>query len=100
LNVLPEPLAVFALTGVNLSQHRNRATEKQRWEEGFSAPFRFVGPFVRLHHWWCKWRAGAYRPFVGDLKYYRSDDLQHRTTFTHLTLGYTWPRIEAGGSGN
>jgi glycosyltransferase involved in cell wall biosynthesis len=92
MGVLNEPLSVFALTGANLSQHRNRATEKQRWEQGFSAPFRLIGPLVRLHHWWCKWLAGAYRPFMSDLHYYRPDDLKHRADFTGLTLGTSWPK--------
>ena len=98
LAVLPEPLAVFALTGANLSQHRHRTTEKQLWERKVPALVRFVGPVVLLHHWWCKWRAGAYRPFVGDLHYYRPDDLRHRADFTHLSLGSSWPRFESGDS--
>jgi glycosyltransferase involved in cell wall biosynthesis len=89
---LNEPLSVFALTGFNLSQHRHRDTEKERWEKDFSAPFHFIGPFVRLHHWWCKWLVGAYRPYMGDLRYYRPDDLARRTDFTNLKLGSFWPK--------
>jgi len=92
LGVLPEPLAVFALTGVNLSQHDGHIGERRRWRSQFSAPFLLASPFVRLHHGWCKWLAGAYRPFRGDLHYYLPTDPGHRTHFTGLALVSSWPK--------
>jgi len=90
--VLHEPLALFAFTGVNLSQsHRDSSAERRRWEQNFSAGFRLLQPFVRFHHGWRKWRADAYRTFTDDLHYYQWDTPSHRTTFTHLSLGSSWP---------
>jgi glycosyltransferase involved in cell wall biosynthesis len=90
--VLPKPLAVFALTGTNLSQHENFPKERLRWRREVSAPYLFLSPLVLFHHRWCKWRAGAYRKFSPDLRYYRPKDLTHRTSIPSRALRAFWPK--------
>ena len=90
--VLHEPLAVYALTGVNLSQHEGIRAERVRWKGEVSPLLGLLRPLVGLHHWWRKWRAGAYCKFTRDLHYYQKDNLTRRTAFTHLSLGAFWPK--------
>ena len=91
--VLQEPLAVFALTGANLSQQPDVPAERLRWKKGVSPLLWSLRPLVRLHHCWRKWRAGAYCKFRGDLYYYQGFDLTRRTAFTDLALGASWPNL-------
>jgi glycosyltransferase involved in cell wall biosynthesis len=90
--VVPEPLAVFAFTGANLSHLQAGLEERRRWERDFSPGFRLLRPLAHLHHIWRKWQAGAYRFFTEDLRYYQWGKPDHRTVFTHLKLGSSWPR--------
>ena len=90
--VLPEPLAVFAFTGANLSHHQASHDERRRWESDFSPGFCLLRPVAQLHHGWRKWRAGAYNSFTDSLHYYRWNNPSGRTTFTHLQLGSAWPK--------
>lgn len=90
--VIPQPLAIFALTGDNLSQHADFRAERIRWRNGVPPLLRLAQPLVALEHWLRKWRAGAYCQFNGDLHYYRKNNFMSRTAFTDLALGPGWPR--------
>jgi glycosyltransferase involved in cell wall biosynthesis len=95
ISVMPEPLAIFAFTGANLSHLQASHEERRRWEKDFSAGFRWLRPAVQLHHAWRKWRAGAYHTFTDSLRYYQWSDVSRRTAFSHLHLGSAWPKPAA-----
>jgi len=90
--MMPEPLAVFAFTGENLSHPQAMAEERRRWHRQLPVEIRLLRPLVQLHHVGRKWRAGAYQKFTGDLRYYTRGDASHRKAFTQLNLGSAWPK--------
>lgn len=93
--VLPEPLAVFALTGANLSQQPDVPAERLRWEKNVSPMLRWAKPLVRIRHFLEKWRRGAYKTWRGDSAWYTPDSPAVRHCFAGLTLSWKWPSISS-----
>jgi glycosyltransferase involved in cell wall biosynthesis len=91
--VLQEPLAVFALTGANLSHHQNVHAERLRWKKSISPVIRLAKPLVRARHVLEKWSQGAYKIQRVDTAWYTPDSLPARRSFAGLTLGWKWPSI-------
>jgi glycosyltransferase involved in cell wall biosynthesis len=91
--VLHEPLAVFVLTGVNLSHHQGIHAERLRWNQGFSPLIRLAKPLVVLGHVVEKWKQGAYRARHLTSAWYTPDSHTIRHNFAQLTLGWKWPSI-------
>ena len=95
MSVLPEPLAVFTLTGDNLSLHQNVHAERLRWEKSVSPMLRWAKPLVRIGHFLEKWRQGAYKIRRVDSAWYTPDSLAVRRRFAGLTLSWKWPSISS-----
>lgn len=93
--VLQEPLAVFALTGANLSQHQDVHAERLRWNKSVSPVIRLARPLVRARHILEKWRQGAYQIRRVDSAWYTSASLPVRRSFAGLTLSWKWPSISS-----
>ena len=91
--VLPEPLAVFGLTGENLSFHQNVLAERQRWKEKIPLALRIAKPLIRAENILKKWRQGAYQIRRVNSAWYTQDSLTIRRSFEGLTLGWKWPSI-------
>ncbi len=93
LAVLPEPLAVFALTGANLSQHEAVHAERLRWKKSVPPHIRRAKPLVQARHLVEKWRRGAYQVRRIDSAWYTRASLPVRQRFEGLTLGWKWPSL-------
>jgi len=91
--VLQEPVAVFAMTGANLSLHQNVHAERRRWREGFSPLIRLAKPLVLARHLLDKWQQGAYQEQQLASAWYTPDSFPVRRDFAQLTLGWKWPSI-------
>ena len=89
--VLHEPLAVFALTGSNLSNHQGVKAEQLRWTAGVPPMIRLVKPWVQGWHLIEKWKQGAYVRRTVDSAWYTWDSFPVRKAFTGSTLGWNWP---------
>ena len=96
--VLHEPLAVFALTGANLSQHQDVHAERLRWNKSVSPVIRLARPLVRARHILEKWRQGAYQIRQVDSAWYTSASLPVRRSFAGLTLSWKWPSISSSSA--
>ena len=91
--VLNEPLAIFALTGENLSHHQNVLAERLRWKATISPVISLARPLVRARHVLEKWKHGAYNKHVVDTAWYTQASFPARHGFARLTLGWKWPSI-------
>ncbi len=91
--VIHEPLAVFALTGDNLSQHHHIHAERSRWKKSIPPAVRLAKPLIRADHIFRKWKEGAYNMQSVDSAWYTPASLPKRHTFEGLTLGWKWPSI-------
>jgi len=91
--VLHEPLAIFALTGENLSDHQGIHAERIRWKKMMPPVVRLAKPLVRARHMLEKWKHGAYRNQHVDTAWYTPDSVPARHRFAGLTLGWKWPSI-------
>ncbi len=94
-SVLQEPLALFAFTGENLSQHGALADERRRWEQSYALGIRLALPLVMGWHVLEKWRQGAYRARILDSAWFTRDSLPLRRSFNRLTLGWKWPSVSS-----
>jgi glycosyltransferase involved in cell wall biosynthesis len=91
--VLHEPLAVFTLTGANLSLHEDVHAERLRWKKSFSPLIGLAKPLILTGHVLEKWRRGAYQVRRIDSAWYTGASLPLRHSFEGLTLGWKWPSI-------
>jgi glycosyltransferase involved in cell wall biosynthesis len=96
--VLPEPLAVFALTGTNMSQQQDVHAERLRWRNGVSPVIRWTKPLIRAGNVLKKWRYGAYQTRRVDSAWFTRASLPVRRRFAGLTLGWKWPSISSGST--
>jgi glycosyltransferase involved in cell wall biosynthesis len=88
--LLPEPLAVFALTGENLSDTPMAKAEKQRLQGVDSAWKSFLKIFAIGTHRLRKFLAGAYRSRIVSVSIYTTDSPDKRRQFTR-SVGSFWP---------
>jgi glycosyltransferase involved in cell wall biosynthesis len=93
LGILSEPLAVFALTGANLSFDKRVVDEHRRWDQQVPLPIRLGKPLFQVHYMFEKWRHGAYSNRGIDSAWYTLDSLPKRQNFTQAQLGWNWPII-------
>jgi glycosyltransferase involved in cell wall biosynthesis len=93
--VLHEPLAVFALTGANLSQHRDIHAERLRWKKSVSPLIQWAKPLIRTRHILEKWKQGAYQIRQVDSAWYTQTSFPVRRSFAGLTLSWKWPSISS-----
>jgi glycosyltransferase involved in cell wall biosynthesis len=91
--VLPRPLAIFTLTGANLSLHEDVHAERLRWEKSFSPVIGLAKPLILTGHVLEKWRQGAYQIRRVDSAWYTGASFPVRRSFEGLTLGWKWPSI-------
>lgn len=91
--VLHEPLAVFTLTGANLSQNQYVHAERLRWKKSVSPVIRLAKPLIRTRHVLEKWRQGAYKIQRIDSAWYTQASFPIRRGFEGLTLSWKWPSI-------
>jgi glycosyltransferase involved in cell wall biosynthesis len=90
MSLLPEPLAVFALTGENLSDTPLAKTEKQRLKGTESASKTLTKVFAIGTHRLRKIFAGAYRSRNVSVSIYTMDSPKKRREFTRM-VGSFWP---------
>ena len=90
---LPEPLAIFTLTGANLSQREDVHAERLRWKGKVPRAVRAAKLLVRGRHILEKWRHGAYKNQRVDSAWYTPDSQAARRSFAGLTLSWKWPSI-------
>jgi glycosyltransferase involved in cell wall biosynthesis len=93
--VLPEPLALYALTGANLSQHPGIAAERARWRKNLPPMVRLARPLVVTRHLLEKWMHGAYATHRIDSAWFTYESFPQRQSFAGLTLGWKWPSISS-----
>jgi glycosyltransferase involved in cell wall biosynthesis len=98
LAVLPEPLAIFALTGSNLSRHEAVHAERLKWKKSVPTLISLAKPLIRARHIMEKWVHGAYSMQRVDSAWYTFESLTVRRSFTGLTLGWKWPSITSTGT--
>jgi glycosyltransferase involved in cell wall biosynthesis len=91
MGVLPEPLAVFALTGANLSQHSGVKAEHLRWKKELPAWVQIAKPLILAKHLLTKWKKGAYEAHPLDSAWYSFHSPTIRQRFTGKALGWKWP---------
>ncbi len=96
--LLQKPLAVFALTGANLSNHEGIHAERRRWKKTVSPLVRLSWPLVRGRYILAKWKDGAYQVQQIDSAWYTQASFPARRTFAGLTLGSKWPSISNGST--
>ena len=96
--VLNEPLAVFTLTGDNLSLHQTVQAERLRWRKCVSPVIRLAKPLVLARHLLEKWRYGAYKVQRVNSAWYTRDSFPVRRSFEGLTLSWKWPSISSGST--
>jgi glycosyltransferase involved in cell wall biosynthesis len=89
MGMLPEPLAAFTFTGVNLGASA-RGEEEMRALRG-GAWKGALAPVLSLHHRWRKWRAGAYEPHGVRYGLYTKESPTQRVAFAEEKLGFGWP---------
>ena len=95
LAVLPEPLAIFTLTGDNLSLHRDVHAERARWIKSVPPLIWPLKPLIHIRHLLEKWRQGAYKIRRVDSAWYTPVSLPVRRDFAGLTLSWKWPSISS-----
>jgi glycosyltransferase involved in cell wall biosynthesis len=93
LTVLSEPLAVFALTGSNLSHDDKARTEGARWNEQSPAALRMIKPAVVGSHLLERWWKGAYQSRTCNSTWYTQATFPLRNNFKDATLGWNWPVV-------
>jgi glycosyltransferase involved in cell wall biosynthesis len=91
--VLPEPLALFTLTGDNLSLHQNVQVERLRWKKNIAPVIRLAKGPILARHVLEKWKHGAYKTRRVDSAWYTSASFPVRRNFAGLTLSWKWPSI-------
>jgi glycosyltransferase involved in cell wall biosynthesis len=95
LAVLPEPLAMFAFTGTNLSHLPSVMEERARWDRSYPAALSLAKPWIMSWHVFKKWQWGAYRPHALTSSWYTPNSLHERRSYTELTLGWKWPSVSS-----
>jgi glycosyltransferase involved in cell wall biosynthesis len=95
--VLSEALAVFALTGSNLSNDQKVTAERLRWQERVPTTLRLIKPAVHGWHLFEKWRHGAYARRAVDSSWYTLESFPQRQTFAGLNLDWNWPILAKTG---
>jgi len=96
MGVLQEALAVFALTGANLSQQQRVLEERLRWEKSVSPWLRLAKPLIRARHILEKWVHGAYKVRWVHSAWYTRSSLSVRRAFEVANLDWRWPSIAPG----
>jgi len=93
--VLQEPLAIFTLTGTNMSQQQDVRAEHVRWRKNISPAILMTRPLVLATHFLEKWKQGAYASHSINSAWYTPDSLPVRRSFAESTLGWKWPVLES-----
>lgn len=87
---LPHPLAVYTVTGSNLSASGSAESESSAWRA--SAPFpRWLRRPSILHHRLRRLFAGGYRRRSGEYGLFTRSDPSKRKDFRYSSLGFHWP---------
>lgn len=93
--VLPEPLAVYALTGCNLSDALGARPEHARWLAEPDAPPRWLRWPSIVHHRLRKLLAGAYRRRSLQVEVYTFESPEVRKRWTGASPSNLWSRSGA-----
>jgi len=88
---LGEPLAVFALTGANLSNQQGVKAEHLRWKRNVPPLVQLFKPLIQGRHLFEKWRQGAYARRAVNSAWYTWDSFPARRRFPGSKLGWKWP---------
>jgi glycosyltransferase involved in cell wall biosynthesis len=94
MELVHQPLAVFALTGENLSNHQGIHAERERWLGMTPRVIQAAKPLIRARHILAKWKVGAYKSQRIDAAWYTRKSFPVRQKFAGLTLGSNWPSIK------
>lgn len=87
---LPRPLAVYTVTGKNLSASRAAETESSAWRVSAPFPMWLRGPSI-IHHRLRRFFAGGHRRRSGEYALFTHGNPACRKTFTYTSLGFNWP---------
>lgn len=91
MRVLGEPLAVFTMTGENLSTEGRSHAELERWRTAPDAPPQWLKIPSSLLHRVRKWVAGAYRRRDMDYAIHTLASPDRRVDFHARRIGHSWP---------
>lgn len=92
---LPEPLAIYTFTGVNLSGSVRGFREMSNWRQELDAPPRWLRASAVLWHRVRKLAAGAYRKRALRYAIYTIKSPDYRVTFDVPDVGFGWPGATA-----
>jgi len=88
---LPEPLAIFTITGKNLGDTPTSRAEVQRWKGGSNAGAKFQTKAVVLWHRIRKAAAGAYRRRRVEIDVFTLLSPEKRQHVVGSNVGFHWP---------